>query len=50
VSKILQINPEEAKSHLLELINEALKGEQVIIFKDLEQAVQLISAMLLTCC
>ncbi len=45
---MLQVNLEEAKSRLLELINAALEGEQVIIIKDLQEAVQLVPATPLT--
>lgn len=41
---MLQVNLEEAKSRLLELVNAVLKGEQVVIVKDLQEAVQLVPA------
>lgn len=37
-----QVTPEEAKSHLLELIQAALRGETVLIAQDDEQQVQLV--------
>lgn len=46
---MLQVNLEEAKSRLLELVNAALKGEQVVILKDRQEAVQLVPATPLTC-
>lgn len=39
---MLQVDLEEAKSRLLELINAVLKGETVLIVKDLQEAVQLV--------
>ena len=45
---MVQVDLEEAKSRLLELVNAVLKGEQVIILKDLQEAVQLVPATPLT--
>lgn len=42
---MLQVSLEEAKSRLLELVNAALKGETVVILKDLQEAVQLVPAI-----
>jgi antitoxin (DNA-binding transcriptional repressor) of toxin-antitoxin stability system len=39
---MLQVNLEEAKDLLFELINAVLKGETVLISKDLQEAVQLV--------
>ncbi|HWP47022.1 MAG TPA: hypothetical protein VNM22_07640 [Candidatus Limnocylindrales bacterium] len=39
---MLQVNLEEAKDRLFELINAVLKGETVLIVKDLQEAVQLV--------
>ncbi len=43
---MLRFNLEEAKGRLLELIDAALKGETVLIIKDLQEAVQLVPAFL----
>jgi antitoxin (DNA-binding transcriptional repressor) of toxin-antitoxin stability system len=45
---MLQVDLEEAQSRLLELINAVLKGEQVIILKDFQEAVRLVPAKPLT--
>jgi prevent-host-death family protein len=37
-----QVTPEEAKAHLAELIDAAMRGERVIIARDDRHAVQLI--------
>lgn len=37
-----QVTPEEAREHLLDLIDAAMRGERVVIAKDDQQAVQLI--------
>ncbi len=42
---MLQVNLEEAKGRLLELVNAVLKGETVLIIKDLREAVQLVPAV-----
>ena len=42
---MFQVNLEEAKSRLLDLINAVLKGETVIITKDDQEAVQLVPAI-----
>ncbi len=42
---MLQASLEEAKSRLLELVSAVLKGETVVILKDLQEAVQLVPAM-----
>ncbi|MFO3797179.1 MAG: type II toxin-antitoxin system Phd/YefM family antitoxin [Anaerolineales bacterium] len=42
---MLQVNLEEAKGRLLELIDAVLKGETVLIIKDLQEAVQLVPAV-----
>lgn len=39
-----QVNLEEAKDRLLELINAVMEGETVLIFKDPHEAVQLVPA------
>ncbi len=39
---MLQVNLEEAKDRLLELVNAVLKGETVWIVKDLQETVQLV--------
>jgi len=39
---MLQVNLEEAKDRLLELVDAVLKGETVWIVKDLQQTVQLV--------
>jgi antitoxin (DNA-binding transcriptional repressor) of toxin-antitoxin stability system len=39
---MLQVNLEEAQGRLLELIDAVLKGETVLIIKDLQEAVQLV--------
>lgn len=44
VNKMLQVNLEEAKGRLLELIHAVLKGETVLIINDLQEAVQLVPA------
>jgi len=41
---IQEVNLDEAKARLLDLINAALKGETVIITKDSQQMVQLVPA------
>jgi antitoxin (DNA-binding transcriptional repressor) of toxin-antitoxin stability system len=40
-----QVSLEEAKSRLLELVDVVLKGEMVVILKDLQEAVQLVPAI-----
>lgn len=42
---MLQVNLEEAKGRLLELINAVLKGETVLIIKDPQEIVQLVPAV-----
>ncbi len=42
---MLQVNLEEAKVRLLELINAVLKGETVVILKAPQEAVQLVPAV-----
>lgn len=42
---MLQVNLEEAKVRLLELINAVLKGETVVIIKAPQEAVQLVPAV-----
>lgn len=42
---MIQVNPEEAKLRLLDLIDAVLKGEAVFIIHDLQQAVQLVPAV-----
>ncbi len=39
---MLQVNLEEAKDRLLELVDAVLKGETVWIVKDLQETVQLV--------
>jgi len=46
---MLRVSLEEAKPRLLDLINAVLKGETVFIIKDLQEAVQLVPAVPLTC-
>lgn len=43
---MLQVNPEEAKNRLLDLINAVLNGETVVIIKGHQEAVQLVPAVL----
>jgi antitoxin (DNA-binding transcriptional repressor) of toxin-antitoxin stability system len=40
--RMYQVKLDDAKSKLLSLINAAIKGEKVLIFKDDQQAVQLV--------
>lgn len=42
---MLQVNVEEAKVRLLDLINAVLRGETVVIFKAPQEAVQLVPAV-----
>ena len=42
VTSLHQVTPEEAKTHLEELIKSALEGETVIITQDAEHQVQLV--------
>lgn len=39
-----QVTPEEARAHLAELIDAAMRGERVVIARDDQHAVQLIRA------
>lgn len=45
---MLQVNLEEAKLRLLDLVNAVLKGETVVILKDPQEAVQLVPVAPLT--
>ena len=42
---MLQVNVEEAKVRLLDLINAVLRGETVVILKAPQEAVQLVPAL-----